>query len=299
MISILIPIYNYNVYPLVEELHRQCVECGAIFEILCQDDGSSLNFVENIQINNLNHCSYLLNEKNTGRAANINKLVELSKFDHILLLEADAFPSNSNYIEKYIEVIKQEPQAVFGGVIYSPNKPPENALLRWIYGNARESRDLEYRLKNPFDIVFSWNLVMQKDVFFKNPFDSSITTYGFEDLVFLKKLKANSVVIQQIDNPCFHQNVELSTVFIEKSKTAILNLIQLHFNNTLQTSDSKLLNAFHYLEKLYLTSVFILIYEKFGKSMEKNLLSERPSLFLFDLYRLGYFCKHAQTKNRR
>ena len=298
MISVLIPIYNYNVYPLVEELHRQCLACGVVFEIIALDDGSSLNFANNLKIDNLEFCHYLVNERNVGRAANINKLVEISKFDYILLLEADAFPSKLNYIQQYIEAIKLEPQAVFGGVTYSSNKPPNDTLLRWIYGNARESKDLEYRLKNPYDIVFSWNLVMQKHVFLKNPFDSSITTYGFEDLVFLKKLKENNVVIQQIDNSCIHQNIEASTVFIEKSKTALLNLIKLYFNNTIQTSDSKLLSAFQNLKKFNLTTLFIFIYEKLKKSIEENLLSDRPSLLLFDLYRLGYFCKHAQTKNR-
>ena len=51
MLSILIPIYNYNVYPLVLELHEQCMTLGISFEILCQDDGSTITFIENNQIN--------------------------------------------------------------------------------------------------------------------------------------------------------------------------------------------------------------------------------------------------------
>ena len=42
MLSILIPTYNYNVYPLVSELQRQCLESKIEFEILCQDDASKL-----------------------------------------------------------------------------------------------------------------------------------------------------------------------------------------------------------------------------------------------------------------
>ena len=41
MLSILIPIYNYNSYPLVQELHKQCLESDIDFEILCQDDASN------------------------------------------------------------------------------------------------------------------------------------------------------------------------------------------------------------------------------------------------------------------
>ena len=56
MLSILIPTYNYNVVPLVLELHKQCLECEIDFEILCQDDASKLFFEENKKINGLKLC---------------------------------------------------------------------------------------------------------------------------------------------------------------------------------------------------------------------------------------------------
>lgn len=299
MLSIVIPIYNYNVYPLVEELHKQCMECGIAFEILCQDDGSTISFTENKLINNLESCSHLVNNKNHGRAYNINKLVENSKFDYALILEADAFPSEKNYIQLYIEVIKLKPQAVFGGIIYTETKPQKNTLLRWIYGKARESKDLAYRLKNPYNIVFSWNLLIEKKVFINNRFDSSITAYGFEDLVFLKKLRQHHVSIQQIDNPCLHQNEEQSAIFIKKSKIAVLNLIELYRKNILSTSDSSLLKVFEILKNTYLVATTSFLFDRFEKPLKKNLLSKKPSLFLFDLYRLGYFCKNSKMKNIR
>ena len=59
MLSILIPIYNYNAYPLVMELHKQCLECEIDFEILCQDDASkSLLNSENENINSLSNCNF-------------------------------------------------------------------------------------------------------------------------------------------------------------------------------------------------------------------------------------------------
>lgn len=298
MLSILIPIYNYNAFPLVLELHQQCIACGIAFEILCQDDCSTINCIENNQITKLQGCQHLSNKKNLGRSSNINALVEISKFDYLLILEADAFPLNKNYIETYIEAIKKKPQAVFGGVIYYESKPEKKKILRWIYGNARESKDLAKRLKNPHDIVFSWNLLIEKKVFLNNPFDSSITTYGFEDLVFLKNLKEKNVRIHQIDNPCLHQNEEESAIFIKKSEIAVLNLIELYRKNILSTSDSNLLRAFASLKKTHLIATTSFLFDRFEKPMKKNLLSKKPSLFTFDLYRLGYFCKHTQTKNR-
>ena len=34
MLSILIPTYNYNAFPLVEELQNQAIEAGIAFEII-------------------------------------------------------------------------------------------------------------------------------------------------------------------------------------------------------------------------------------------------------------------------
>ena len=296
MLSILIPTYNYNVFPLVLELQIQCNESGIEYEIIVLDDGSKTIFKENEQINALENCQYFINEVNRGRASNINKLAELSKFDYILILEADAFPSQKNYIQLYVDAIKHKPQAVFGGIIYSENRPQQNALLRWFYGKSRESKTLKQRIQNPNDIVFSWNLLLKKNIFLKNPFDSSIKTYGFEDLVFLKKMKQNKVVIEQIENTLVHQNEEESSFFIEKSKAAILNLIQLYQKNILEPVDSSLLNTFETVKKLNLTNVVTKIFKYFENSLLKNLLSEKPSLFLFDLYRLGYFCTLIRLK---
>jgi glycosyltransferase involved in cell wall biosynthesis len=74
MLSILIPVYNYNVYPLVSELHKQCLECGVNFEILCQDDASNQIESENQKINSLENCHFSKNNSNLGRVKNINFL---------------------------------------------------------------------------------------------------------------------------------------------------------------------------------------------------------------------------------
>ena len=42
MLSILIPTYNYNVYPLVMELKSQADELDLSYEILVQDDASKI-----------------------------------------------------------------------------------------------------------------------------------------------------------------------------------------------------------------------------------------------------------------
>ena len=60
MLSILIPTYNYNIAPLVNELFLQCELIPNLnFEILVYDDGSQLYHSENSKINNLKNCSFI------------------------------------------------------------------------------------------------------------------------------------------------------------------------------------------------------------------------------------------------
>ena len=53
-LSILIPCYNWDVYQLIKDLQKQCIEEYSIdnFEILCIEDGSK-NYFQNNHSNNL------------------------------------------------------------------------------------------------------------------------------------------------------------------------------------------------------------------------------------------------------
>ena len=81
MISILIPTYNYIVYPLVESLTRQAEELGTPCEIIVADDASTNEECKqaNLRIGELPHCTFIELEKNIGRASIRNLLAEKAK----------------------------------------------------------------------------------------------------------------------------------------------------------------------------------------------------------------------------
>ena len=65
MISILIPVYNYDITGLVTELHRQCMDLDMPFEIICYDDGSQSEYkVQNQTIGQIEFVKYKEIEKN-------------------------------------------------------------------------------------------------------------------------------------------------------------------------------------------------------------------------------------------
>lgn len=290
MLSILIPTYNYNVYPLVLELHKQCLECQIEFEILVQDDASKSELnLENEKINLLSNCHFFCAETNLGRGENRNNLANRAHHNWFLFLDSDTFPTDSNFIKNYIEVIVQsKPNVIYGGLAYKNEKPKKDEMLRWVYGKKREVKSIEDRKRNP-SFALTSNLAILNEVFFKIKFDGSIKNYGYEDLIFISELEKNSFQIEQIDNCVYHLNIEESKHFLEKTEIALQNLHTISKGDLykIETHVTKYYNRI----KLYKIDMFFLFFfRKFKQLLKKNLLSKNPSLFVFDLYKLGYYC---------
>jgi glycosyltransferase involved in cell wall biosynthesis len=290
MLSILIPTYNYDAYPLVTELQKQCIDCTIEFEILCQDDASNSKWnTENQKIDSLNNCFFFINNSNLGRGKNINSLVEKSKYRLLLIMDCDTFPIQNNFIQKYCEVIPNS-SVTFGGIQYEKEIPNKEKLLRWFYGNNRESISVDNRNKKPNFRALTSNLLIKKEILEQNPFDSTITKYGYEDLCFLSALETNNIKVSHIDNPTYHLNLETSILFLDKTRTAIENLVYIINSGRFPTIESKIDSAYIILKRLKLVSITAFIFNKTESKITSNLLSKSPSLFLFDLYKLGYYC---------
>jgi cellulose synthase/poly-beta-1,6-N-acetylglucosamine synthase-like glycosyltransferase len=290
MLSILIPVYNYNIFTLVETLYKQTLECNIPFEIICLDDASQDFIIENQRINQFNNSSFSILEKNIGRSAIRNLLAQKAVYENLLFLDADTFPVHNQFISNYIEAIKKNRKVVFGGILYENKKPAKELLLRWIYGRKREALSLADRIQNPSDFALVSNLLIKKEIVVRFPFDENLTKYGYEDLLFFSVLKSNLIEIKHIHNPVFHLNLETSALFLSKTKTALQNLVFLDVSNKISKQDSKIIASFEFLKRLKLISVFNFVFRKLETKIERNLVSEKPSLFLFDIYKLGCYC---------
>lgn len=290
MLSILIPVYNYTISTLVEILHKQVSDCDITFEIICIDDASQEFTTENQRINQFSNSSYTILEQNIGRSSIRNLLAQKALYENLLFLDADVIPVHNQFISNYIEAIKNNEKVVFGGILYESKKPAAELLLRWIYGREREALDISARTQNPSETALVSNLLIKKEIFTRFPFDETLTKYGYEDLLFFAVLKSNSIAITHIENPVFHLNLETSSLFLNKTKTALENLAFLDAANKISMNESRIIASFELLKRVKMLSVFYFIFRKLKLKIEQNLVSEKPSLFLFDIYKLGYYC---------
>lgn len=290
MLSILIPVYNYNICPLVATLHHQVLECEIPFEIICLDDGSQKFLTENQEISKLKNTGYSILEKNIGRSAIRNLLAQKAIYDNLLFLDADTIPVHENFISNYITQINDSKKIVYGGICYKDIQPSGNEILRWIYGIKREALAVLDRNKSPYISFLTLNFLIQKSIFSEVNFNENIPNLRHEDTLFSFELMQNNIKIIHVENPVYHLGIEDSQIFLVKSEEAVVALKNLVDSKLISSEYVKLSYYFERIKKYHFRSLIAFGFKIVKPLFLKQLLGKNPSLLLFDLYRLGYYC---------
>jgi Glycosyl transferase family 2 len=300
MLSILIPVFNFNIVELAREIHRQAVGSGFAFEILFLDDGSCLSCKEeNRIVGDWKDVRYEELTENIGRARIRNKMAGMARFPWLLFLDCDSLVVRPDYIVSYLALCEKE-VVICGGRTYANGKPVDPAYyLRWRYGRKREQKSASDRSRNPWNSFMTNNFVIARSVFDRMTFDEGIHQYGHEDTLFGFELQRKGIPVMHIDNPLLHIGLETNTEFLKKTQEGVSNLAMLmHQKTTCGTemmSGIKLLRHYSGLKRFHLSSLFGFFFACFKKQIQANLMSRNPSLFLFDIYKLGLLAESEKN----
>lgn len=287
-LSILIPVYNYVCTKLVDSLHRQAEASGLEYEIIVADDGSDNNAVKeaNSSIGCLTHCRYISRSANTGRAAIRNFLAAQSRFEHLLFLDCDIRLPDGNFLQRYAQC--GGGAVVYGGVrTVDKASSPGRGNIRYVYERAAEPHHTaRERDKRPYKSFRTTNFLIRRDIMLDCPFDERFRHYGYEDVFFGKSLKHRGIAINHIDNPVLIADYEPNHVFVAKTEEALRTLHR--FRNDL-AGYSSMLERVGNMGRFMPMGIFRIWHRLFGKWELANLKGNRPRLFVFNIYRLGYY----------
>ena len=289
MLSILIPTYNYNISPLVSELNSQCINAKIDFEIIVLDDFSNSFLEENQIINKLQNCKFKVNKKNIGRTQTRTILAKNAKYNWLLFLDADVIPVNKNFISTYISSINNKFQVIIGGCQYDNMLPNNSKILRYRYGKLREEKMASLRNTKPYSFVFSGNILIQKNTFELCNYKEISNLYGM-DIYFSYQLFIHNINVLHIDNGIFHLGLESNEVFFEKSLQSVISRKEILEKKDKIEEINKLLSKYKTLKKYHLTCVINICFKLSRRFLKSKILNKNPSLFCFDLYRLGFIC---------
>ncbi len=291
MLSILIPVYNYNAHPLVKELYKQALNCNVLFEILVYDDASKSSFnIENEKINLLKNCTFLSNEKNLGFSSNRNRLVSKSKYKNLLFLDGDSIVIDANYIQKYIKSISENIDVIYGGRIHPNSVTDTNKRLRWKYGKFIEDKIANVRSKKKYICLMFNNTLIKKKAFNLIKFDPITNKYGHDDTLFAYKASLLNLKVDHIDNAVMHGDIDTNEFFLKKTETALENIFLLYNTHKISHKFVRLLLLYNVIEVLKLKGFVAFLFEIIKQILRSQLLSKNPSLVLFKIYKIGYLC---------
>ena len=308
-LSILLPSYNNVCVSLVQVLQRQAdalrgkLDKPFRYEIIVADDGSTdaACIDANRVIGDMLHCRYLRMEQNVGRAQIRNVLISESRGDYVLLIDSDLFLCDDNYLYKYAT---STADVVYGGtriggeglamVDNEANTENLKGNLRYIYEKKAEpSHRAAFRQLRPNQEISVCNLYARRDIMEAHPFDSRFKAYGYEDVLFGKRLAESGIEVTHIDNAVLINEFESNSVFVKKTEEAILTLCR--FEQDLE-GYSNLKTKVTTLGRYIPLSLFRLWHRIMKNKEKRNLTGSKPSLLLFKLYKLGFFLENRKVK---
>ena len=286
-LSILIPTYNHVCVELVSQLHHQAVALGIDFEIIVADDGSTSKVCieTNRTISTLSNCRFIERKENTGRAAIRNFMAREARYAYILYIDSDMTVVSSSFLQHYLVCLPA--MVVDGGVTIFAKSPEQERLLRYRYEKAEEPHHTAHeRQKTPYQHLHTANLLIRRDIIIQNPFDERLRHYGYEDVLLGKTLHRNHIAITHIDNPLGFCTFEPNADFIAKTEEGLRTLYEFRDDLRGYSRLLTLVSGIHIPAILWLMRLW---HRMFGATERRNLCGSRPYLWVFKLYRLGYY----------
>jgi glycosyltransferase involved in cell wall biosynthesis len=287
-LSILVPVYNREVLPLVHALLAQLPDWPGPVEILLLDDGSTEEFrVRNRVLAVVPSVRYQELPANLGRAAIRNQLAASARYEWLLLLDNDSLLPDQQFLARYAQAQAAGPTGLFiGGTTYEATPPADPALLlRWRYGRAREMRPATVRQRDPGGQLSINNALLPNALLRRFPLDERLSGYGHEDTKFGLELSRARVPVHHLDNPVLHDGLEPAAIFLAKSQQAVRNLAQVLRTDGLGTT-TRLVQAAERLKRAGLTSAARVTLGAAEPLLRRNLLGPSPSLRALDAVKL-------------
>ncbi len=295
ILSVCIPVKNFNVHPLVDALFNEINKKNLSVEILIVEDGSNESCKQfNARLINRRGVSVFVFEKNKGRSAARNFMAQKAKGEYLLFIDADSLPVSPSFLSIYLEQVHST-RILTGGTHYSELYRTKGRLLHWKYGMHRE---IHAALKSNRVGFQSNNFLIHAAAFQTVQFDESLVLYGHEDTLFGITAKSKGITVHGIDNPVIHTGIETNEVFLSKSEEGIKSLLQIIRQKTLYSfnleNEFRLWSTYRKIESYKMTwALTLLLFLK--RPIQWLLLNFSGPLLLFDFYKLLLLHKELIT----
>lgn len=212
VLSVLIPFLRDDPATLLTMLDREAASLEGAAEIVVLDDGtgdSRLTERLSAQIEDLTLPVRLITlGSNEGRSRGRNRLADAARGSSLLFLDSDMRPDSDRFLQTWAALVRNEaPPVAFGGFsLLQASDEPRFSVHRAM-ATRGECVGVTERAKAPEKYVYTSNLLVRRDVFDAEAFDSAFTGWGWEDVEWAMRVSRRWPVIH-IDNPATHMGLD-------------------------------------------------------------------------------------------
>jgi glycosyltransferase involved in cell wall biosynthesis len=243
-LSILIPVYNWDIRELLQKIHTQAERLLPMYriEILVMDDGSEEPENNRAFAEKLPLARFTAFPENRGRVVLRNLLLDEAEGDYVLFLDADMLPDHDTFLRTYVEKALAGNDIICGGISYRQIRHLREDFSFYYYKSRKtEAVPVILRNRQPWRYLFTSNILLRRTILDVIRFDSRFSGYGFEDIEWAIRL-GKFYEITHIENSCSHMGLMTKPEAYAKMSQSIENyalLLSLHPEITAGSSATK------------------------------------------------------------
>ncbi|HST92085.1 MAG TPA: glycosyltransferase family A protein [Brevundimonas sp.] len=230
-VSVLIPFLRDDPADLLALLDAEAAALAGSVEIVLLDDGTgdaALTGRLTAQVLAMAIPVRLISlTTNEGRAIGRNRLASAARGGSLLFLDSDMRPDHPAFLRRWTELVTTEnPAVAFGG--FSLLQAPDEARFAVHRAMAAKSECVPApeRAKQPEKYVYTSNLLVRRDVFEAEAFDSGFTGWGWEDVEWAARV-ARRFEIRHVDNPATHMGLDTVAALAGKYEQSAPNFARI------------------------------------------------------------------------
>jgi glycosyltransferase involved in cell wall biosynthesis len=227
VLSVLTPFLRDDPRDLLQLLDREAASVGRSVEIVVLDDGTNDRVLTSGLVDVILHMGLPVRlitlTKNEGRSVGRNRLASAARGGSLLFLDSDMKPDQFHFLGAWADLVKaQDPAVAFGGFSLLQASTDGKFAVHRAMATKSECLPHDERAKTPEKYVFTSNLLVRRDVFEAEAFDSAFTGWGWEDVEWAMRVSRRWPVIH-VDNPATHMGLDTTEALAGKYEQSASN----------------------------------------------------------------------------
>ncbi len=211
-LSVLMPFLRDDPETLLAQLDTEAAGLNGAVEIVVLDDGTNdpdLTARLSARIAAMALPVRLITlPANEGRATGRNRLSTAARGRSLLFLDSDMRPDHDRFLRVWADLVAtDDPAVAFGG--FSLLQAPTDAKYQVHRAMAARTECVPHTLRalQPEKYVYTSNLLVRRDVFEAEAFDSGFSGWGWEDVEWAMRVSRRFAVVH-VDNPATHMGLD-------------------------------------------------------------------------------------------